>query len=62
VQEGGYQPEFRLTFARVATRLLREMSRKHRLGPLERASPIRTTRRSSTSAKSNVPMIASGIS
>lgn len=31
VQEVGSQPDFRLTFARMATRLLREMSRKHRL-------------------------------
>jgi hypothetical protein len=30
VQEVGSQPDFRLTFARMATRLLREMSRKHR--------------------------------
>jgi hypothetical protein len=31
VQEVGSQPDFRLTFARMATRLLREMSRKHRV-------------------------------
>jgi hypothetical protein len=31
VQEVGSQPDFRLTFARMATRLLREMSRTHRL-------------------------------
>jgi AAA ATPase domain len=31
VQEVGSQPDFRLTFARMATRLLREMSRKYRL-------------------------------
>ena len=30
VPEVGSQPDFRLTFARMATRLLREMSRKHR--------------------------------
>lgn len=31
VQEVGSQPDFRLTFARMATRLLREMSRRHRV-------------------------------
>lgn len=31
VQEVGSQPDFRVTFARMATRLLREMSRKHRI-------------------------------
>jgi hypothetical protein len=31
VQEVGSQPDFRLTFAPIATRLLREMSRKQRL-------------------------------
>jgi hypothetical protein len=31
VQEVGSQPDFRLTFARMATRLLREASRKHRV-------------------------------
>ncbi len=31
VQEVGSQPDFRMTFARMATRLLREMSRKHRI-------------------------------
>ncbi|HEX9482475.1 MAG TPA: ATP-binding protein [Solirubrobacteraceae bacterium] len=31
VQEVGSQPDFRVTFARMAVRLLREMSRKHRL-------------------------------
>ena len=31
VQEVGSQPDFRVTFARMATRLLREMSRRHRL-------------------------------
>ncbi len=31
VQEVGSRPEFRLTFARMATRLLREMSRRHRV-------------------------------
>jgi len=31
VQEVGAQPDFRVTFARMATRLLREMSRKHRI-------------------------------
>ena len=30
VQEVGSQPDFRVTFARMAARLLREMSRKHR--------------------------------
>jgi hypothetical protein len=30
VQEVGSRPDFRLTFARMATRLLREMSRTHR--------------------------------
>jgi len=31
VQEVGSQPDFRVTFARMAARLLREMSRKHRI-------------------------------
>jgi hypothetical protein len=31
VQEVGSQPDFRVTFARMAARLLREMSRKHRV-------------------------------
>ena len=31
VQEVGSQPDFRVTFARMATRLLREMSRRHRI-------------------------------
>jgi len=31
VQEVGSQPDFRVTFARMAARLLREMSRKHRM-------------------------------
>jgi hypothetical protein len=31
VQEVGTQPDFRVTFARMATRLLREMSRRHRI-------------------------------
>jgi hypothetical protein len=31
VQEVGSQPDFRTTFARMATRLLREMSRRHRV-------------------------------
>src|SRR5450755_1880474 len=31
VQEVGSQPDFRMTFARMAARLLREMSRKHRV-------------------------------
>jgi len=31
VQEVGSQPDFRVTIARMATRLLREMSRKHRI-------------------------------
>jgi hypothetical protein len=31
MQEVGSQPDFRVTFARMATRLLREMSRKHRI-------------------------------
>ncbi len=31
VQEVGSQPDFRVTFALMATRLLREMSRRHRL-------------------------------
>ncbi len=31
VQEVGSQPDFRVTFARMAVRLLREMSRRHRL-------------------------------
>jgi AAA ATPase-like protein len=31
VQEVGSQPDFRVTFARMATRLLREMSRRHRV-------------------------------
>ena len=31
VQEVGSQPDFRVTFARMAARLLREMSRRHRL-------------------------------
>jgi hypothetical protein len=31
VQEVGSQPDFRLTFARMAARLLREMGRRHRL-------------------------------
>jgi hypothetical protein len=31
VQEVGSQPDFRITFARMAARLLREMSRKHRV-------------------------------
>jgi len=31
VQEVGAQPDFRITFARMAARLLREMSRKHRV-------------------------------
>ncbi len=31
VQEVGSQPDFRVTFARMATRLLREMSRRHRM-------------------------------
>jgi len=31
VQEVGSQPDFRVTFARIATRLLREMSRRHRI-------------------------------
>src|SRR5437868_12467665 len=31
VQEVGSQPDFRVTFARMAVRLLREMSRKHRV-------------------------------
>ncbi|MGH9103410.1 MAG: ATP-binding protein [Acidimicrobiales bacterium] len=31
VQEVGAQPDFRVTFARMATRLLREMSRRHRV-------------------------------
>jgi hypothetical protein len=31
VQEVGSQPDFRVTFARLAARLLREMSRKHRV-------------------------------
>jgi hypothetical protein len=31
VQEVGSQPDFRITFARMAARLLREMSRKHRM-------------------------------
>ena len=38
VQEVGSQPDFRVTFARMAARLLREMSRRHRLKDrLERA-------------------------
>lgn len=32
VQEVGSQPDFRVTFARMALRLLREMSRRHRVG------------------------------
>jgi hypothetical protein len=31
VQEVGSQPDFRVTFARMAARLLREMSRRHRV-------------------------------
>src|SRR6202049_174785 len=31
VQEVGSQPDFRITFARMAARLLREISRKHRI-------------------------------
>ena len=31
VQEVGSQPDFRVTFARMAARLLREMSRRHRI-------------------------------
>jgi hypothetical protein len=31
VQEVSSQPDFRVTFARMATRLLREMSRRHRI-------------------------------
>jgi hypothetical protein len=31
VQEVGSQPDFRVTFSRMATRLLREMSRRHRV-------------------------------
>jgi hypothetical protein len=31
VQEVGSQPDFRITFARMAARLLREMSRRHRI-------------------------------
>jgi hypothetical protein len=31
VQEVGSQPDFRATFAQMASRLLREMSRKHRI-------------------------------
>ncbi|HVC77538.1 MAG TPA: ATP-binding protein [Candidatus Micrarchaeaceae archaeon] len=31
VQEVGSQPDFRMTFARMAARLLREMSRRHRI-------------------------------
>lgn len=38
VQEVGSQPDFRVTFARMAARLLREMSRKHRVkAQVERA-------------------------
>ncbi len=38
VAEVGSQPDFRLAFARMAARLLREMSRKHRVGDrVERA-------------------------
>jgi hypothetical protein len=38
VQEVGSQPDFRVTFARMAARLLREMSRRHRVKDrLERA-------------------------
>ena len=31
VQEVGSQPDFRATFAQMASRLLREMSRRHRV-------------------------------
>jgi hypothetical protein len=38
VQEVGSQPDFRVTFARMAARLLREMSRRHRIkGRVDRA-------------------------
>ena len=39
VQEVGSQPDFRSTFAQMAARLLREMSRRHRIRErVERAS------------------------
>src|SRR5919206_946579 len=41
VQEVGSQPDFRVTFARMAARLLREMSRKHRIkSRVERALSV----------------------
>jgi hypothetical protein len=41
VQEVGSQPDFRVTFARMAARLLREMSRKHLIkGRVERALSV----------------------
>ena len=48
VQEVGSQPDFRSTFAQMASRLLREMSRKHRI-PRPGSSGLSGSRRPSTS-------------
>jgi hypothetical protein len=62
VQEVGSQPDFRLTFAPIATRLLREMSRKQRLKDrvehtlaVVKAFSIAVPGRSSLSSRSRPP-------